>query len=76
MEGIKGATQEGAEIVFLLQGVEGGEHRGCCPNHEEKDLLGLLPAELRLSLWLDGGCTLPDGDATWGTVKPLGTELE
>ena len=57
MEGIKGATQEGAEIVFLLQGVEGGEHRGCYPNDEEKDLRGLLLAALRLSLWLDGGCT-------------------
>lgn len=60
----------GCRNGFLLQGMEGGEHRGCRSYCEEEYLGGLL-AELRLSLWLEGGCTCPDGNAIRDTIEPL-----
>lgn len=38
----------GCRNGLLLQGVEGGEHRGCCPDCKESSLGGSLLAVLRL----------------------------
>lgn len=40
----------GCRNGLLLQGVEGGEHRGCCPDCKESSLGGSLLAVLRLGV--------------------------